>query len=89
MNFSHHPSELDDLSEQSVQSRSSSQAGQPYGNLLGLKLENILRLGYINIGGLGTRKVSSKDEFLYQYIQQKQMDIFGIGEVNNHWRKLS
>ena len=52
-------------------------------------MENILCLGYINVGGLGTSVEHSEDEFLRHYIQQKQFNIFGTGEVNNHWRKLS
>jgi hypothetical protein len=56
-----------------------------YGKLITKKANNILRLGFQNIGGGPSTSGKAKDDFIRAGISTYDFDIFGIAEVNVNW----
>jgi hypothetical protein len=59
-----------------------------YGDNLIKKQKNILRIGFLNIGGLPFQQDSFKDQELRQGLTALDFDIFGIAEMNLDWRTV-
>lgn len=60
-----------------------------FGDSITKKGNNILRIGFQNIGGLPTHAGMIKDEILRRGISKYDFDIFGLAETNVDWRALS
>jgi len=59
-----------------------------FGDNLKKKLNNMLRIGYLNIWGLDVSSNKHKDDCLREGITTFDFDVFGIRETNLDWRKL-
>jgi hypothetical protein len=57
-----------------------------FGDQITKKEENMLRIGFQNIGGLPTQAGRLKDEILRHGISKYDFDIFGLAETNVDWR---
>lgn len=56
-----------------------------YGSLPMLKEDNVLRIGFQNVGGLPAVRGKAKYDFLRAGINKFDFDIFGAAEVNIDW----
>jgi hypothetical protein len=59
-----------------------------FGDILNNKDENILRIRFINIGGLPVNQHRLKDDLLRQGITSLQIDVCGLAETNTDWRLM-
>jgi hypothetical protein len=50
------------------------------------KQNNAFRIGFNNINGFPTRKGSTKQKEMTQFLGSGQFDLFGMAETNTHWR---
>ena len=69
--------------------KKSSVNSQIYGNGLGLKTDDILRIGLQNFGGFTNRFDDPVNASLKQWITNKEFNIFGITETNVFWPKIT
>ena len=53
-----------------------------FGDVLTKKKDNILRIGFTNIGGLPTSSLKPKDDLLWQGINAMELDICGLAKLN-------
>ena len=61
---------------------------EAYGDVIGLRRENVLRIGHININGLPESKDDEKNLRFKQAIDDHSMDIIGLSETNRCWHLL-
>ena len=52
------------------------------------KDEKVLRIGFLNVGGLTAEAHSTKDLDLRQSLSKQDFDIFGMSETNLAWHLL-
>jgi len=57
-----------------------------FGDRIEIKEENILRIGFQNIGGFPIQRGKLKEDNIRQGITKWDIDIFGMAEVNLDWR---
>jgi hypothetical protein len=66
--------------------------GQPsfevFGDNIGKKSSNVLRVGFMNVGGLTPHKNTLKVDLLRQGVLIYDFDVFGIAETNLDWRMV-
>jgi hypothetical protein len=74
-------------SENAAQVRNINQGGN-FGEPITKKKRNILRVGFLNIGGFPSNKNSTKNDLLKQSLLAYQFDAFGMAELNTDWRKI-
>jgi hypothetical protein len=60
--------------------------GDFFGDFITKKEENVLRIGFQNIGGFPTDKGKHKEGILRHGITKWEFDIFGCAETNIDWR---
>jgi hypothetical protein len=56
-----------------------------FGDVVTKKRDNILRIGFINIGGLSISPLKQKNDLLRQGIDAAELDICGLAELNMDW----
>ena len=57
-----------------------------FGDVMIKKERNVLRLGFLNIGGFSVKKNNFKDDSLRSGVSAYDFDIFGMAETNVDWR---
>ena len=60
----------------------------PYGDMLGPRRNQILRIGHININGIPELKDDEKNIRIMQAINESEMHIVGVTETNRCWHLL-
>jgi hypothetical protein len=55
-------------------------------DVVSLKKENVLRIGFQNIGGFPKCRTKFKEEILRQGLCKLEFDVFGMAETNLDWR---
>jgi len=66
--------------------RQETQEDVSFGDQINLKKENIVRIGFQNIGGFPVRKSKVKEDIIRQGLVKWEFDIFGVAETNLDWR---
>jgi hypothetical protein len=61
---------------------------EDFGDNICVKKKNVLRCGFLNIGGLTTQGNSLKDDLLRKGINVYNFDVFGVAETNVDWQLL-
>ena len=61
---------------------------EDFGDNICVKKKNVLRCGFLNIGGLTTQGNSLKDDLLRKGIKVYNFDVFGVAETNVDWQLL-
>jgi len=56
-----------------------------FGDILSMKSSNVLRIGFLNIGGLSPQKNNFKDDSLRHGISAHDFDVFGLAKTNFDW----
>lgn len=60
-----------------------------YGNKISKQTkQNIIKIGFQNIGNLPKEQKNHKSTKLVSYMIQKEFDIFGVAEVKLNWSKV-
>ena len=59
-----------------------------FGDKLGTKHSNNIRIGFQNFNGLTGKHDDPVDDSLREWITTSQFDVFGISEVNLYWPKV-
>jgi hypothetical protein len=49
---------------------------------------NVLRVSFLNVGGLPLQQNNFKEEAIWQGLSTYAFDIFGVAETNTDWRLL-
>jgi len=57
-----------------------------FGDVVSLKKENVLRIGFQNIGGFPKSRTKFQEEILRQGLCKLEFDVFGMAETNLDWR---
>jgi hypothetical protein len=55
---------------------------------MGVRNDNVIRVGMLNIGGFPCNNNWAKAEELSMYIANCTMDVIGLTEVNAHWKMI-
>jgi hypothetical protein len=58
----------------------------PFGDVIPFKKENILCIGFQNIGGFPVKKSKIKEDLIRQGLIKWDFDVFGVAETNEDWR---
>jgi hypothetical protein len=61
----------------------------PWGLHPGIKMNDSLRLGFQNIGGLPESSLHPKNDLLRAFVLKNEFDIFGLAETNVNWSRLN
>jgi hypothetical protein len=56
------------------------------GNIIGEKEDDVIRIGFNNINGLGTQNNDGKNVDIFGFLKDNNFDVFGMAEVNIHWK---
>jgi len=59
-----------------------------FGDCIGKKNQNVLRVRFLNVGGLPLQQNNFKEEAIWQGLSTYAFDIFGVAETNIDWRLL-
>jgi hypothetical protein len=59
---------------------------EDFGDTISIKKENILRVGFQNIGGFQKSRTKFKEEIIRQGLCKWDFDVFGMAEMNLEWR---
>ena len=61
----------------------------PWGDDMGHKGQNTLRVGFQNVSGLPFFAGNIKNQHICHFLNDGAFDVFGIAETNIYWRKLA
>jgi hypothetical protein len=59
-----------------------------FGDTITKKEDNILRIGFLNVGGLKDKNSNYNDDLLRTWLTCYEFNIFGLGETNLDWRLI-
>jgi len=65
------------------------QDNEEFGDKIGEKNNNELRLLHININGIPMTKEDRKNDQIFQALAQNKIDIVGLTEINRYWPKMN
>jgi exonuclease III len=55
-------------------------------DIIGDKAEKVIRIGFNNINGMGAQSNDGKNLDLFWFLKEHNFDVFGMAEVNIHWK---
>ena len=65
------------------------QDNEEFGDKIGEKNDNELRLLHININGIPMTKEDRKNDQIFQVLARNKIDIVGLTEINRYWPKMN
>lgn len=76
------------LAAEPPQANNNEHSWDPWGDRIGQKQPDTLRIALQNFNGLSGRTNDPADESLPRWVNQAEIDIFGISEVNLWWPQV-
>ena len=59
-----------------------------WGDTIGAKQQQTLRLGFQNINTFPASANAPKNAQIHQFLRNKEFDMFGMAEINRHWKNV-